>query len=256
MIDLHCHLLPGIDDGAPDVATSLRMAQVLVKDGVEAVVSTPHILPGLYHNRGPQIRAAVAELRSCLSDSGFRLEIYAGADAYITVDFTARLKSGDILTLADSRYVLIELPQHVGPKLVKQFFFQLLVNGYVPILTHPERLTWIDEQYDVIESLVHSGVWLQLTAGSLLGEFGKAAKYWAERILDDGIAHILATDAHNVTSRPPNLGKGRDAAAKRVGGREADDLVINRPRAVIRNEGPSSFPIPSALTPYVDFKSV
>ena len=255
MIDIHCHLLPGIDDGAADIEMSLRMARALLEDGVEAVVCTPHILPGLYHNTGPQIRSAVAALRTCLTRNGLRLDVYSGADAHIAVDFAAKLKSREIPTLADSRYVLIELPQHVGPVLLKQFFFQLLVARYVPVLSHPERLPWIEEQYGVIESLAKSGVWLQVTAGSLLGDFGRTPKYWSERMLDDGIVHLLATDAHDMESRAPKLGKGRDAAAKRIGDRAAENLVSDRPRAVLRNEAPANVPSPSARTTHALFKS-
>ncbi len=255
MIDLHCHLLPGIDDGAPDLAASLRMAHALIEDGVEAVVCTPHILPGLYANTGPQIRAAVADLRAHLARSGLRLDIYAGADAHIAVDFAAKLKRGEIPTLAGSRYVLVELPQHVGPKLIEPFFFQLLIAGYVPVLSHPERLAWIEPQYGTIKSLVRSGVWLQLTAGSLIGEFGREAKYWSERMLDDGIVHVLASDAHDVERRAPKLGLGREAAAKRLGEQEAANLVSGRPRAILRDEIPLNCPLPSNQALHVDFRS-
>lgn len=245
MIDIHCHLLPGLDDGAVDLAMSLRMARALIDDGVEAVVCTPHILPGLYHNRGTQIQAAVAQLRSRLTDCGLTLGLYCGADAHITVDFLAKLASKEIPTLAGSRYVLVELPQHTEPMLMKQFFFQLRVAGHVPVLSHPERMPWIASQYRTIEELVKSGVWLQLTSGSLLGDFGRDAKYWAERILDDGIAHVIATDAHNNGRRPPNLRMGRDAAAKRVGDVEAEKLVKGRPGAILCNETPDHWPLPS-----------
>jgi protein-tyrosine phosphatase len=255
MIDIHCHLLPGLDDGAVDLAMSLRMARALIDDGVEAVVCTPHILPGLYHNRGEQIEGAVARLRSRLADDGLRLDLYSGADAHITIDFVAKLASKEIPTLADSRYVLIELPQHVEPRLIKQFFFQLRTAGYIPILSHPERMPWIASQYRTIEELVASGVWLQLTVGSLLGDFGRDAKYWAERILDDGIAHVIATDAHNDDSRPPNLRMGYDVAAKRIGDTEAEKLVKSRPDAILCNEAPAPWPLSSCATSSVGYRN-
>ncbi|MBS0235243.1 MAG: capsular biosynthesis protein [Proteobacteria bacterium] len=244
MIDIHCHLLPGIDDGPTDIQTSLRMARALIEDGVEAVICTPHILPGLWHNTGPLIRSAVSRLRSHLANEGLQLELFSGADAHIAVDFAVKLQTRDIPTLADSRYVLVELPQHMGPVLIKQFFFQLLTAGYVPILSHPERLPWIVEQYAIIESLARSGVWLQITSGSLLGDFGRTAQYWCERMLNDGLAHVLATDAHDAERRRPNLSKGREAAAKRIGEREAENLVSIRPRAILHNEAPENVPSP------------
>lgn len=256
MIDLHCHLLPGIDDGAPDLATSLQMVKALVDDGVEAAVCTPHILPGLYDNRGPQVRKAVARLREAIRNNGLPLDIHCGADAHIAVDFEAKLKRGEILTLAESRYVLIELPQHTGPIFLKQFFFRLLVGGYVPVLSHPERLSWIESQYEVIKDLARSGTWLQVTAGSLLGNFGRAAKYWSERMLDEGLVHVLATDAHNLRGRAPNLGRGRDTAAKRVGEREALNLVAHRPRSILKDEAPARISLPTGVATHAELGNI
>jgi protein-tyrosine phosphatase len=246
LIDLHCHILPGIDDGAPGIEISLNMAAALIDDGVEAVVCTPHILPGLYPNTGPQIRAATEELRSALARSGLRLDLFSGSDAHVSLDFVTKLRSGEILTLADSRYVLVELPMHVRPEPLNKIFFELIVAGFVPILSHPERLPWIEAQYRLIERWVQTGVWLQLTSGSLLGKFGRPAKYWAERLLDDGIVHLLATDAHDMNRRAPDLKRGRDTAAARVGEHEANNLVMARPRGILANLSPSKLHLPLA----------
>ena len=235
MIDLHCHILPGIDDGAPDVTTSLAMARAFVKDGVSVVACTPHILPGLYNNAGPDIRAAVARLQQALDDEGLPLRLVAGADNHVTPNFVAELRSGHLLSIADTRYVLVEPPHHVAPPRLADLFFSILIAGYVPILTHPERLSWIETHYKTVLLLVQRGVWMQITAGSLLGSFGRGAKYWAERMLKEGCVHIIATDAHDVVRRPPNLAAGRDAAAKLVGETEAFNLVYARPEAILQN---------------------
>jgi protein-tyrosine phosphatase len=123
-------------------------------------------------------------------------------------------------------------------------FFSLLVAGYVPILTHPERLTWIEAHYETVQRLAQAGVWMQLTAGSVGGAFGRRPRYWSERMLDEGLVHILATDAHDLKRRPPKLGAGRDAAALRVGDAEAEHLVVTRPQGVLDNIDPGSMPAP------------
>jgi len=235
MIDLHSHILPGVDDGAPDIATSLAMARAYVADGVEVVACTPHILPGLYHNSGPQIREAVARLQQTLDAEGIPLRLVAGADNHIVPDFVGGLRTGHLLSLGDTRYVLVEPPHHVAPARLEDLFFGILVAGHVPILTHPERLTWIRSQYAMIERLAQAGVWMQVTAGSLSGAFGRDARYWAERLLDEGHVQILATDAHDVQRRPPDLARGRDMAAKRVGEAEARNLVSVRPMGILSN---------------------
>jgi protein-tyrosine phosphatase len=245
MIDLHCHILSCIDDGASDRAVSLEMAKAFVADGVEVVACTPHILPGLYANTGPQIRSATAQLQQVLDREGVPLQLVTGADNHITPSFVAQLQSGHLLSLADSRYVLVEPPHHLAPPRMEELFFNILVAGYVPILTHPERLSWIDSQYAAIKRLARAGVWMQITAGSLAGAFGKRARYWAELMLDEGCVHILATDAHDTRRRPPNLSQGRELAAKRRGTVEAEHLVETRPRGVLLNLPPSQLPAPN-----------
>ena len=247
MIDLHCHILPGIDDGATDLSVSLDMARIFVEDGVSHVACTPHILPGVYHNSGPQIRQAVQQLQWALEDHGIPLRLVTGADNHVVPDFVGGLRGGHLLSLGDTRYVLVEPPHHVPPPRLEDLFFNIMAAGFVPILTHPERLSWIRLQYDAIERLAHAGVWMQITAGSLAGGFGKNARYWAERMLDEGRVHILATDAHDTRKRPPNLSVGRDLAAARVGASEAEHLVTTRPRGVLGNVAPSGLPAPAAV---------
>jgi protein-tyrosine phosphatase len=242
MIDLHCHLLPAIDDGATDISVSIAMAKAFVIDGVTVVACTPHILPGVYANSGPKIRTATAELQRAFEEEGIPLRLVTGADNHITPTFVAELSSGHLLSLADSRYVLVEPPHHVVPPRMEDLFFSMLVAGYVPVLTHPERLSWIESHYPTIVRLVQAGVWMQITAGSLAGAFGRRAKYWSERMLDEGYVHILATDAHDELRRPPNLSLGREFAAKRLGDTEAEHLVVTRPSGILHNELPSNLP--------------
>lgn len=247
MIDLHCHILPGLDDGAADLAAALDMARAFVADGVSVVACTPHILPGLYHNTGAGIRRAVADLQGVLEQEGIPLKLVPGADNHITPDCVAKLGTGELLALADSRYVLIEPPHHVAPQRLETMFFDLLTAGYVPILTHPERLRWIEAQFTAIQRLAGAGVWMQITASSLAGAFGSSAQYWAERMLDEGRVHILATDAHDTRRRYPDLGRGRALAARRVGEREARHLVATRPQAVLDNLAPADVPQPGHI---------
>lgn len=249
MIDLHSHLLPGIDDGAPDVNVALAMARAFVADGITVVACTPHILPGLYPNTGADILRRVAWLQSVLDDHAIALRVVAGADNHMVPDFVAGLQSGHLLPLHNSRYVLVEPPHHNAPPRMEEFFFDLLANGYVPILTHPERLSWINQRYRAIERLADAGVWMQITAGSVLGAFGRNARHWAERMLDEGRAHIFATDAHDLTKRPPNLSAALQMVADRVGSAEAENLFFVRPRGILLNEPPSELPAPVRRVP-------
>jgi len=244
MIDLHCHILPGIDDGATDLSVSLNMARAQVDQGVLAVACTSHILPGLYHNSGPALRQATLELQKILDEEGIPLRLATGADVHMTPDFVGGLRSGKLLSIADSRYVLVEPPHHTAPPQLEDFFFNLMVAGYVPILTHPERLSWVPSRYETIKRLVRSGVWMQVTAGSFAGAFGRNALYWAERMLDEGFVHFIATDAHDAERRPPDLAAGRELVARRVGPEEAQRLVLTRPMGILEDQDPSRLPGP------------
>jgi protein-tyrosine phosphatase len=247
MIDLHNHILPGIDDGAADASVAIAMAKMAVEEGTTDMACTPHILPGLYHNNGDRIQRAVAELQQILLCEGVPLNLVSGADVHLVPDLVAGLRDGRLLTLAGSRYVLIEPPHHVYPARLVDALFDLIVAGYVPILTHPERLAWINTHYAEILQLFRGGVWMQITAASLLGKFGKRAQYWSERMLDEGRVHILASDAHDTTRRPVNLRAGRDAAARRVGEEEAEHMVSTRPQGILAGELPSALPLPLAI---------
>ena len=244
MYDLHSHVLPAVDDGAADFETSLAMARAYVEQGVECVACTPHILPGVYQNHGPAIRLAVAYLQKRLDEAGIALRLAPGADNHIVPDFVTGLRDGRLLTLADSSYVLVEPPHHVAPARLEDLFFDIRLAGYVPVLTHPERLSWIESKYGLMKRLVVHGVWMQITSGSLCGRFGRRPRYWAERMLGEGLVHILATDAHNMSSRPPDLLEGRLEAERLVGAEEAQHLVVTRPRGVIMNILPELLPGP------------
>lgn len=245
MIDLHCHLLPSIDDGSKDLETSLAMARMAVADGITITACTPHILPGVYNNHGPDIRSAVERLRKALTEAGIPLQLITGSDAHIGPDLVQRLRNGTALTLNDTRYFLFEPPHHVIPPRLEDHVFGLQTAGFVPILTHPERLSWVDGHYDLVNRLVYSGVLMQITAGSLLGRFGRRPRYWAERMLDDRICHLLATDAHNTEQRVPRLSEARDLVARKLGEVEATNMVLNRPHAIIRDAKPGEFLAPS-----------
>lgn len=235
MFDLHCHLLPGIDDGAVDLDMALAMARLAVADGITTVACTPHIYPGMYDNDATGIRAAVAALQAELDARDIRLALVDGADVHLDPDLVGGIRAGRIPTLAGSRYLLLEPPHHVAPPRFEESVFELMVAGYVPVITHPERLSWIEGSYDTFARLVRGGAWMQVTAGSLGGHFGKRPQYWAERMLDEGLVHLLATDAHHPRRRPPLLREARELAARRLGEQEATHLVETRPQGILRD---------------------
>ncbi len=246
MLDLHCHMLPGIDDGAVDLDMALAMARLAADDGIHTVACTPHIYPGMYENTASGIRAAIAVFQGELDRRDIPLRLVEGADVHLDPDLVGGIRGGRVPTLAGSRYLLLEPPHHVAPPRFEESVFQLMVAGYIPVITHPERLSWLEDHYAMFTRLVKAGAWMQVTAGSVTGRFGRRPRYWAERMLDDSLVHILATDAHDPRRRPPLLAEGREAAALRVGHAEAERLVLTRPQGIIDNLAPNELPAPLA----------
>jgi protein-tyrosine phosphatase len=258
VIDLHCHMLPGIDDGAVDEDDALAMARIAVADGIQITACTPHIYPGMYENNGPAIQEAVRRFQEVLARHDIPLQLTYGADAHVCPDMVAGLKSGRIPTLAGSRYFLFEPPHFVAPPMLEETVFDVMASGYHPVLMHPERLSWIESHYPIMQRIAHAGCWMQLTAGSITGRFGPRVKYWSERMLDEGLVHVVASDAHNVRKRTPQMAHARDLVAGRLGEQAALDMVLTRPRAILEDAAPSSLPptVGAAPPPPKRFESI
>lgn len=239
MYDLHCHMLPALDDGAKNLDTALAMACMAVEDGITHLAFTPHIYPGLFPNTSEGISAAVGSFSQALDDANISLDLGYGAEIHVVPELLINLRSGIFPTINQSRYFLFELPHHVPIPNFDRLLLNVIDAGYVPIITHPERLAWMNDHYHKLLQVVEAGSWVQMTAGSLTGRFGNRSKYLSEKMLDDGIVHLLATDAHNLKNRPPLLAEGEHAAVKYAGAEEARRLVWDRPQAIWNDIDPA-----------------
>lgn len=235
MIDLHCHILPGLDDGSSSLAESLEMARLAVADGTTHMACTPHVTPGVYENGTSNIVRAVRVLDQALRRAAIPLALYVGADIHVSPDLPEQLALGSVPTLNKSRYFLFEPPHHVLPPRLEDLALRLINAGFIPILTHPERLTWIKANYDVVERLNAVGCLIQLTADSIVGAFGRTALYYSEKLIDEGRVDVIASDTHSATRRRPGLSQAVAAAAKRCGEEEARNMVLKRPGEILAN---------------------
>ncbi|MEM8750441.1 MAG: CpsB/CapC family capsule biosynthesis tyrosine phosphatase [Pseudomonadota bacterium] len=233
MIDLHSHILPGIDDGATDMAMSVRMAELALADGVTHMACTPHVMPEVYENRSDDILTSIAMLDGELKARSLDLTLVSGCDAHVCFDMLEKLKSGDILTLNNTRYFLFEPSHHIAPPNIVGFCRRLIAQGFVPVLTHPERLSWLATRYSLVQDMHKLGVVIQLTAASITGRFGQMAQRLSDRMLDDGLVDVIATDAHNIKGRPPGLTEAREAIENRLGTEVAWRLVRGNPEKIL-----------------------
>jgi len=247
VFDCHSHILPGIDDGASDLQQSLEMAKIALAEGITSIACTSHITPGVYNNSTETISAAMANLQTSLLENDLPLKLVIGADVHISPNIVPQIAAGLIPTLGNSRYLLLEFSHHQMTPGLEQLAFEIVSAGYVPVLTHPERLSWIEEGFPLFRKLAQRGCWIQITAGAITGKFGRRAEYWATKFLSDGLTHVIATDAHNPKRRPPLIQEAINKVAELVGAEEKDRIVFDRPSLILTDCDPATIPAPIGL---------
>ena len=207
MVDIHCHILPGVDDGSQSVEQSLRMAQLAVRSGVTAIVATPHTnIVRMFENYNSyRLSARFRTLKKALEKADIPLDIVKGAEIYFDGDVASMLKKGKISTINDSRYPLVEFSfsDHV-PRVIASLN-SLIDAGYTPIVAHPERYHFIHHDVSLLRTFIDMGCVLQINKGSPLGRFGDMPQKVSRWMLDQGLVHAVASDAHSEIQRTPNF---------------------------------------------------
>lgn len=242
MIDLHAHILPGLDDGPPTWEESLEMARMAVDDGIRVMVATPHLFKGRVVdsrqlNHKDAILEKTDEFRERLTAAEISLEILPGCDLPLSVEALKLLDDGQALTINDGkRYLLLEIPDTSIPPAMEEICFRLQSKGITPIITHPERHLIIQEMPDKLRRLLDLGCLAQLTAGSLTGIFGRQVNKVARKLVKKGYIQLLATDAHDCRRRPPLLRQAVNELAGLVGADHARAMVTTIPEKIIRGE--------------------
>jgi protein-tyrosine phosphatase len=223
-VDIHCHLLPGIDDGAQSLDESLAMARLAAEQGTRTIIATPHQLGSFGHNQGDDIRQRVVELQRQLDAAEIAIQVLPGADVRIEPGMVTDIARGEVLTLGDhGLHVLLELPHELYLPL-ETVLEELARHGMVGVLSHPERNQGILRRPSVLPALVDAGCLLQITAGSLCGTFGPECQKLCEWLLVEGLVHFVATDAHGSRRRRPLLRRAFERVAEFTDETTAVDL--------------------------------
>jgi protein-tyrosine phosphatase len=235
VIDLHCHILPGLDDGPPDLEGALAMARLAAADGVTAVVATPHVFDGRYETTRAAAEAALARLRAAIAAERISLEVHLGSDCRLDERLFDPARRADVLTIAGGRYLLIEFPHEMVPPCIEASFFRLRAAGIEPVLTHPERNRELQGRGGIarLEAWVAAGLPLQVTGESLTGGFGREAGALGAALVRRGLCHVVASDGHSAAWRPPVLAAARAAVERLAGAAEARRLFEENPRRAL-----------------------
>ena len=235
MIDIHCHLLPGLDDGVKTEEEAIECLRIAEEDGIRTLVMTPHISEGVYDVSADAIRAAAAKLRERAGQEGIDIDIRIGSDNHLSADFIQKLQEGKILSLNETgKYILMELPKQIVPGRVHELLFRMRLAGYWPVLTHPERNHFLRTDLSFLMGLVRMGCLVQVTAASVEGEFGEEAEAASLVMLRRRMVHVIASDAHSKNSRPPVLSGAVERASEIVGEAEARKMVFDVPSAILQ----------------------
>jgi protein-tyrosine phosphatase len=234
MIDLHTHILPDWDDGAADQAEAERMIAVARRDGISKIVLTPHT--GRMTRREDGLEGLKDRVRAFIEQSkDLGVELFAGAEVYFHAEMVQNIKDYG-LTVNGSSFVFIEFPAEHVPGAATKLLFQMMLEGLIPIISHPERNAVFAQSPEVLYELVRQGAIGQVTSQSISGEFGRKTQKAAEVFLRHGLVHLIASDAHNADKRPPRLAEAVEAAAKIVGGAKAKAMVTSVPAAILADE--------------------
>ena len=230
MIDIHCHPLPGIDDGAKSFEIAVAMCQMAAKDGITHLVATPHC-NYRYHFDALTNRARLKELQAAVGDS---LQLLLGCDFHLSYDNLRRLaEDGSDFSINHTRYLLVEFADHFIPEQMDNVFYEIEMAGFTPILTHPERNPVIQRKPELLYRWAMRGCLVQITAMSYVGGFGSRTQALSEEWLERNLVHFFASDAHDLTRRPPVLSSCYKKVASARGKEVADLLLEVNPSAVI-----------------------
>jgi protein-tyrosine phosphatase len=239
LIDLHTHILPGVDDGVATIDEAVEFARVAAADGVRTVVATPHCREGTFFNDRPGVLAGVERLRAALRQAGVGIEILPGAEVHICPDLVERVRDGRATTLADNgRTLLLELSMVQYPPDLEILVFQLKLAGIITLFAHPERIRYFRDDPARYEAVIRLGAYGQITTGSLVGDFGPDVATLSRWMVERRLVHVIASDAHNVRGRAPVLSHARRAAENLVGADWARRMVDDVPAALLRGEEP------------------
>jgi len=242
VIDIHCHLLPGIDDGPPDLEAALALARALVADGITHVVATPHVFPGRFENRRTSIEEEFGRFQTVLQSHALPLQITWAGEVRLTPEVLELMMRGELPFMGQTggyQTMLLEMPDGQIPLGSDRFVGHLLARGIRPVIAHPERNRAVMEKPQRLQPFIDMGCWVQLTAGSLVGAFGDKAQATAEALLDAGWVHAVASDAHNLGGRRPRMADAAAWLAEHHGDKLARQLTWHGPLQVCAGQWPN-----------------
>lgn len=236
IVDIHSHILPGVDDGAENIEEAVRMCVLAVEEGIRTIVATPHYHPGVQAADNGRRDYALQSLEEKIEGIGLKLQIYRGNEIYYSVQSVEDLRAGRARTMGSSQYVLTEFSPGAEYSYIRQGINHLIQEGYHPILAHAERYKEIICEKERIYELMEFGSYIQVNASGVLGTSGRKVKAFCNEMLKEELVHFVATDAHDLKDRAPRIRKCADFIIKKYGAAYAKRLFIDNPQKMLWDE--------------------
>ncbi len=235
-IDIHCHVMPGVDDGSPDMACSISMLKIAEKNGITHMILTPHHKP-MHHNVSPEHNVLYRKkLQEAAREEGLKIKLFSGNEIYYSDETMDQLIDGQICPLAGSEYVLVEFHPTATFKAIQNAAYRVQGAGYIPIIAHVERYSDIVSHPARVEDLTDMGCYIQVNASSVMGEYGFGISHFCKKLLKSELVHFVASDAHDAKRRAPKLLDCRKYIERKYGEGYAAKLFFLNAASVIRNE--------------------
>lgn len=235
-IDIHCHIMPGVDDGSPDTETSLQMLEIAKENGITRMILTPHHKP-MHHNVSPEHNVTYRKrLQEIAGQNGIDIKLYSGNEIYYSDETFSQLEEGRITTLAGSDYVLVEFHPTNPYRAIHNALLRVQGAGFIPIVAHVERYSDIVSHPAYVQEIVDLGGYIQVNASSVMGQYGFGIGHFTKKLMKNDLVHFVASDAHDTGRRTPSLLECRKYVERKFGPRTSEDLFLNNPMAVIHNE--------------------
>lgn len=234
--DIHCHIVPGVDDGAVDIEETKKLLLMEYEQGVRKIIATPHFRFRMFETPLEKVREQFRLVEKAAAEIAPDLEVYLGCELHSTMEMLPMLREEKVLTMAGSRYVLVEFSHNSEESYIRERLSALLSGGYKPIVAHIERYEATRTDLGFVEELVSMGAFMQINADSIVGVDGFFTRRYCDKAMKYGLIHFVCSDCHNTAKRISRIGEAYSLIARKLGQEYADELFIHNPEEILKRK--------------------
>ncbi len=236
IFDIHCHIIPSVDDGAADIREAEELLRMEYRQGVRSIILTPHFRIGMFETPQEQIKKQFLILKEIAGNISHDLKLYLGCEFHVNMEMLEMLKNGQGTTMAGSRYILTEFSHMAPASYIRERLYSLLLHGYKPVTAHVERYDAVRRHIGFVDEIIDMGALIQVNADSIIGAEGFSAKRFCHKLLKNQMVHFVGSDCHGTARRVPKIGIAYNYILKKFGKNYADKIFAVNPRCILEND--------------------